>query len=177
MRDLLGAAGLDGYADAPPSQMVDEHEVIALHAAVRARLPVRAARGVARDAGLATGDYLLANRIPRPAQTVLRCLPSAWSGRLLSAAIARHSWTFAGSGRFEALPGRPFLVTICDCPICRGTQAAAPVCDYYAACFTRLFARLVHPWARAREIACMAEGAPACRFEIDWSRRQAAGPD
>lgn len=167
--DLLRAAGLEAYTDSPPSQMVDEREVSALHAAVRDRLPLRAARGVARDAGLATGDYLLVHRIPPPVQVLLRTLPAPWSGRLLLAAIARHAWTFAGSGRFEARPGRPILISIGDCPICRGTHADAPACGYYAACFTRLFSRLVHPRARAREIACIAEGAGACRFEIDWS--------
>ena len=167
-RDLLCSAGLGGYVDALPSQMVDEREVIALHAALRDRLPARTARGVAREAGLGTGDYLLAHRIPRAAQTFLRFLPAAASSRLLLAAIARHSWTFAGSGRFAVRGTRPFLITIKDCPICRGTHATAPVCDYYAASFTRLFARLVHPRARAREIACIAEGAGACRFEIDW---------
>ncbi len=167
-RELLHSVGLGGYADAPPSQMVDEREVIALHAAVRDRLPATDAREVARDAGLATGDYLLAHRIPRPAQALLRLLPSVVSGRLLLAAITRHSWTFAGSGTFAARGVRPIVITIGDCPLCRGTQAAAPVCGYYSACFTRLFARLVHPHARAREIACIAEGAGECRFDIDW---------
>ena len=167
-RDLLGRAGLGRYADHPPCRMVEEGEVIALHTAVRARLEPKAARGVARAAGLATGDYLLAHRIPRPAQIVLRTLPAGLASRLLLAAIARHAWTFAGSGHFEARGARPVLISIADCPICRGALAAQPLCDYYAATFTRLYARLVHPGARARETECMAAGAPACRFSIDW---------
>jgi divinyl protochlorophyllide a 8-vinyl-reductase len=167
-RELMGRAGLGAYADDPPSRMVDEDEVIALHSAVRSRLAPKAARGVARAAGLATGDYLLAHRIPRFAQGLLRALPAALASRILVAAIARHAWTFAGSGHFEAHGARPVAISIGACPICRGALAAQPLCDYYAATFTRLFSRLVHPRARARETECMAAGAPACRFLIDW---------
>jgi divinyl protochlorophyllide a 8-vinyl-reductase len=167
-REFLLAAGLAGYADAPPRQMVDEREVIALHSAVRARLAPQAARGVAQEAGLATGDYLLAHRIPRAAQFVLRALPAPRAGRLLLAAITRHAWTFAGSARFTARAGHPVLIKLEDCPICRGAQSGGPLCEYYAATFTRLFSRLVHPGAVARETECMAAGAPACRFEITW---------
>jgi len=167
-RDFLSSVGLGAYVDAPPRQMVDEREVIALHSAVRMRLPPQAARGVAHAAGLATGDYLLAHRIPRTAQFVLRALPAPLASRLLLAAIRRHAWTFAGSARFTACAGHPVLIRLEHCPICRGAQSAAPLCEYYAATFTRLFSRLVHPRAEARETACMAAGAPACRFEIEW---------
>jgi divinyl protochlorophyllide a 8-vinyl-reductase len=168
VRDLFAAVGLCAYLEAPPCGMVDEREVIALHAAVRERLAARTARAIAVDAGTATADYLLAQRIPRLVQALLRRLPAGLASRLLLAAIARHAWTFAGSGTFRARPGRPIEIAIHDCPLCRGARAGAPVCDYYAATFTRLFARLVHPLARAREVTCGAEGAPACRFEVDW---------
>ena len=167
-RDLLGHAGLGAYADDLPCRMVDENEVIALHSAVRSRLEPKAARDVARAAGIATGDYLLAHRIPRLAQRLLHVSPAPLASRVLLAAIARHSWTFAGSGHFEAHAGRPVAISIADCPICRGALAAQPLCDYYAATFTRLYARLVHPRAWTRETECMAAGAPACRFVIDW---------
>jgi divinyl protochlorophyllide a 8-vinyl-reductase len=167
-RDLLSSVGLGAYVDAPPSEMVEELEVIALHSAVRARLPPRAALGVARAAGLATGDYLLAHRIPRIAQWVLRALPAAPSSRLLLAAIMRHAWTFAGSARFMAQHGNPILIRLENCPICRGAQSAAPLCEYYAAAFTRLFSSLVHPRAVARETVCAASGGPACQFEVNW---------
>lgn len=167
-RELLHSVGLSAYADDPPSQMVDEGEVIALHAAVRERLAPEPAREVARAAGAATGDYLLTHRIPPVAQALLRVLPAGLSSRLLIAAIRRHAWTFAGSGNFQATAGTPVVITIACCPICRGAHAAAPVCDYYCATFARLFQRLVHVRARARETACIAGGAGACRFELDW---------
>jgi divinyl protochlorophyllide a 8-vinyl-reductase len=168
VRQLLGTIGLEPYADSPPGDMVDEAEVIALHRAVRERLPELKAQSVAWRAGVQTAEYLLARRIPRAAQAVLRPLPAGLASRLLLAAIRRHAWTFAGSGRFTAHAGRTVLLSIEDCPICRGAHAAHGVCDYYAATFSRLYKVLVHPAARVREIECAAAGAPACRFEISW---------
>ena len=167
-REMLVAAGLGAYVKAPPRQMIDEREVIALHALLRERLQPTTAAEVVRAAGLATGDYLLAHRIPRLAQWVLRSLPAQLAAPLLLGAIRRHAWTFCGSGHVTARAGRPLVITIEDCPICRGANAVRPQCDYYAATFARLFRRLVHRHARVRETACRAAGADSCRFEIDW---------
>jgi len=165
---MLRGVGLGSYIEALPQHMVDEREVIALHSAVREQLAAPQAHEVAWQAGLATGDYLLAHRIPRMAQRALRVLPASLASRVLLKAITQHAWTFAGSGHFEARHGRPVVVTIGDCAICRQARATEPTCDYYSATFTRLFAELVHPRAVAREVACIAAGAPACRFEISW---------
>jgi divinyl protochlorophyllide a 8-vinyl-reductase len=167
-RELLHSIGLGAYLDVPPRRMVNETEVIALHTVLRRRLAPKAARGIARAAGIGTADYLLAHRIPRIVKALLRALPARLAGRALVAAITRHSWTFAGSGRFTAMGNRPVVLLIEGCPICRGAHAAAPICDYYAATFLRLFTRLVHTRAVVRETACAAAGAGACRFEIDW---------
>ncbi len=61
-------------------------------------------------AGQGTADYILAHRIPRPAQALIRALPAALGARLLTAAIARHAWTFVGSGRFAVLSRRPLTL-------------------------------------------------------------------
>jgi divinyl protochlorophyllide a 8-vinyl-reductase len=166
--ELVRAAGLGTYLERPPQRMVDEHEVIALHARVRAQLSAAAARTVAREAGARTADYLLANRIPAIVQHLLRWLPATLASRALLAAITRHAWTFAGSGQFAARSGRPVEITIAHCPICRDGRADGPICDYYAATFERLYARLVHGRSRVAEIECAASGAPRCRFLIDW---------
>ena len=87
MAAIFGRAGLAQYLDALPTQMVDEAEVIRLHAELRATLDAAAARDVAREAGRRTGDYLLAHRIPRPVQWLLdapaaaRWLPACCSPR------------------------------------------------------------------------------------------------
>ena len=167
---LFRSAGLEDYLEAMPDHMVDEREVIALHQLLRPSLGAVRARAVAREAGERTGDYLLANRIPRPAQFVLRLLPPALASRVLLRAIGGHSWTFAGSGRFRAESGTPVRLSIADCPLCRGTTADEPVCDYYAATFERLYRVLVSRRSTVVETACQALGAPACLFEIRWQR-------
>jgi divinyl protochlorophyllide a 8-vinyl-reductase len=168
MRELLNACGLGAYADVPPAAMVDELEVIALHRTLRERLPARAALGIEQAAGRRTADYLLSARIPRAAQRLLRLLPARLASPLLLSAIGKHAWTFTGSGRFHATAGKPVVITIEGCPMCCGAHATAPICDYYAASFARLFSVLVHPNAAVVETRCIAAGAPDCRFEVDW---------
>jgi len=169
-RRLFGLAGLDGYLLRLPQTMVPETEVMQLHRVMRERLDSQTLADIARRAGLGTGDYLLAHRIPGPAQRLLRLLPRPLAGRALLAAISRHAWTFAGSGRFSCVAGNPTVLTIEGCPICRGTRAVAPACDYYTATFERLFGRLVSRRAVVTEIECAATGAAHCRFEIRYPR-------
>jgi divinyl protochlorophyllide a 8-vinyl-reductase len=112
------------------------------------------------------GLYILANRIPRPAQGALKALPAALAGRVLAWAIAQNAWTFAGPGRFRVATRRPLVFEIAANPLVRGEVASAPVCVWHAAVFARLFAVLVHPGTRVTETACCGCGDPACRFEI-----------
>jgi divinyl protochlorophyllide a 8-vinyl-reductase len=165
---VFGRAGLLPYLNNPPQSMVDEAEVMRLHRELRACLGSAEACRVAAEAGRRTGDYLLAHRIPRPVQALLKVLPAALAARVLLAAIRRHAWTFAGSGHFSARAGRPVVLTLRDNPLCRGLASDEPACDYYAATFERLFRVLVHPRARVHETACEAMGAPGCVFEIRW---------
>lgn len=163
---LFEAAGLAHYLAEVPQHMVDERDVIALHRVVRRELGLDRTAHVAREAGRLTGDYVLAHRIPKPAQYLLRILPRALARRALLAAIGRNAWTFVGSGVFSAETGPVVRITIANCPLCRDEQAARPLCDYYAATFERLFRELVARDIVAREIACQAQGDPACVFEL-----------
>lgn len=168
-RAIFSRAGLAHHLAAPPERMVEEQDVIALHAALRAALPPAAAEAIAAEAGRRTGAYLLTHRIPRPMRLVLPWLPPRLSALILLAAIGRHAWTFAGSGRFARRPGRPVRFAISGGPLARGVHGPAPVCAYYAATFETLFRALVHPRARVVETDCEAMGAPACLFEARWS--------
>jgi divinyl protochlorophyllide a 8-vinyl-reductase len=167
---LFRAAGLLPYLAEPPQAMVDEAEVAALHRVLHQQLGTEAAREVARRAGERTADYLLAHRIPKPAQAVLKRLPAPLAARMLLKAISGHAWTFAGSGQFSATPGTPVVLEIRGNPMCRGLRLQAPGCDFYAATFERLFRVLVHPAARAVETHCEACGDDCCRFELRWDR-------
>ena len=167
---LFAGVGLDAYLTDPPEDMVDEREAHALHTALRAALGTRRAKTLGWIAGQRTADYLLQARIPKAAQVVLKAAPPGLASRLLTATMASHAWTFAGSGRFSARHGHTTVLSIAACPMCRDQTASEPLCDYYAGTFERLFARLVHPSARARETHCQAMGDAACRFEITWGR-------
>ncbi len=168
-RRVFAACSLAHYLDAPPAQMVAEADVSALHAAVVRELDLDTVRAVCRSAGLRTADYLLAHRIPRLAQGVLRRLPPGLASRLLLAAIARNAWTFVGSGQFQATGGASPRIAIAGCPICQQLRTATPACAYFAATFERLYRELVHPTAIAYEVECAAMGAAACVFQVRWS--------
>lgn len=165
---VFEAAGLKGYLDQLPTEMVDEQEVIALQAALRDQLGVAEARPIARDAGRRTGDYLLANRIPRPAQFILKRLPSKLASKTLLKAIRGNAWTFVGTGVFDADPSYPPKITIQDSLLCRGASADQPLCDFYVGTFERLFRELVNAKTVVTEVACHATGAPSCVFEVRW---------
>lgn len=165
---LLERAGLSRYIGRLPEAMVDEAEVIALHRAVREALGEGRAETLGWLAGRKTADYLLAHRIPKPMRRALTILPAPLAARVLLAAISRHAWTFAGSGRFRVVGFRPVTVEIAGSPWARSHTARGPACTYFAATLERLFAALVHPNARVRETACAATGAPACRFTAVW---------
>jgi divinyl protochlorophyllide a 8-vinyl-reductase len=162
--DMLSSAGLSHYIAGAPESMVDEGEVVALHRALRSSISTPLRREIAYEAGLLTGDYILAHRIPKPAQWVLKALPRRLAARVLTSAIAKHAWTFAGSGHFRAISTTPLVLEIEDNPLCRGEASAVPMCDYYAGTFTRLYCALVDPRMRIEEIACGGMTGGACRF-------------
>lgn len=158
-------AGLAHYLAAPPPGMVDEAEVMALHASLRSMLPHADVQEVSWVAGTLTGDYILANRIPKPAQVALRLLPRTLATRMLLSAISRHAWTFAGSGEFSARAGPPTRFEIRNSPLCRGVAGPGPHCAFYAGAFTRLLQYLVDPHLTVQEIQCAGAGADVCIFE------------
>jgi len=161
--------GATGYRlDTLPTAMVDEREVQSLMRAVVGHLGPAEAAPLLRDAGRRTADYLLANRIPRIVQPLIRALPPRLGLAVLLAAVSRHAWTFAGSGRFRIVPNGdwPDLVFE-ECAICRGMQEARRVCDYYAGTFEGLFVRLIGRDLRVVECECIAQGGATCRFRVE----------
>jgi divinyl protochlorophyllide a 8-vinyl-reductase len=158
---LLDMAGIQALPS--DAGLMAEGPAARLHQALRRDRPADAAQ-LAAQAGARTADYILAHRIPRVAQTVLRLLPRSAALPILSRAIARHAWTFAGSGQFTLIG--PGLFQIAANPIVAGESAHRPLCHWHAAVFERLFRVLVDDRLRATEIACCACGDPACRFHV-----------
>ena len=165
---LLIAANLAPYADALPEAMVPEEEVTVLHRRLRSDLGASRAASASWIAGLRTADYLLAHRIPKPVQRLLRLLPARLAAFILLKAIGAHAWTFAGTSRFSWKMGRPVILTFEDCPLCRWDHSATPCCGYYSATFERLFRELIASGTTVTETECIATGGKACRFEIRY---------
>ena len=76
VESLFAAAAVADWLMSPPVDMIDETGVARLHRTVRGALTEEDAQDVMAEAGRRTADYLLANRIPKPAQTLLRFLPA-----------------------------------------------------------------------------------------------------
>ena len=164
----FAAAGVAEWLDTPPTTMVEEHRVARLHQTVRSVAPEGEGMLLMAEAGRLTADYILAHRIPRPAQALLKILPARLAARVLVPAIGAHAWTFAGSGRFSGRAGPPTVFELTGNPLCAGERATEPVCAWHAAVFQRLFQVLVSPAARVAETSCEARGDSCCRFVLDW---------
>ena len=161
-------AGLTHHLASPPTAMVDERDVVALHRAVGAQLHPSEADTVMRTAGDMTARYILANRIPVPVRFALKHLPAVIACRLLLRAIARHAWTFAGSGAFAFTTGRPAILSLTDCPACMQVYDADEPCTYYSATLEGLFAALVHPNARIANLPAVNSDGRVRSFRLDW---------
>ncbi|MDP3505011.1 MAG: bacteriochlorophyll 4-vinyl reductase [Myxococcales bacterium] len=158
---VFEAGGLLELRAHPPHEMIDQRIAIAAHQAMWRLVDHDEAEALAFEAGVRTANYLLANRIPRPAQWVLKGLPRRLAADVLLKAISRNAWTFAGSGRFQSKrEGAIVHLAIEENPLATGP------CAWHRGVFTRLFTELVSPDASVRETECVAEGAAACRFEV-----------
>lgn len=168
---LLLGLGLEAYDAAAPKHMVPQAEVVALHQGLYGMVDAHDFKAIAQDAGKRTGDYLLAKRIPALVQWLLKRLPDKLAARVLCLAIAKHAWTFAGSGVFSYAWSPGLVFCIRGNPLCAGIRSKVPVCDYYAATFERIFRVIVNDDWRVVEQSCQSTGAPACVFVFENTGR------
>jgi divinyl protochlorophyllide a 8-vinyl-reductase len=164
-RHVFSRAGLSRWLDQPPADMIAQSDAARLHQEVRTILPSVCAHAVLAESGQRTGAYILAHRIPKAAQAVLKALPRSLALPLLLSAIAAHAWTFAGSGVFRT---RMHSLHIEANPLA-GIGASTPQCVWHERVFETLIQALVAPTACVTEVACCSMGAPACVFEIHLS--------
>ncbi|WP_394730004.1 bacteriochlorophyll 4-vinyl reductase [Altererythrobacter sp. GH1-8] len=120
--------------------MIPEEDALRLHRALAVLGPCKAEQ-IARAAGCGTADYIIANRIPGCAVSLLCWLPSSLSAPLLMAAIKRHAWTFIGAGRFE--PAGPWSFRIERTEFASLGKELDTLAIWYSAVFERLYRRLV----------------------------------
>lgn len=161
---LLLRAGLAHPPD-PAAGLMPELPVIRMHQALRSSWP-SVAPGIQALAGERTAEYLLAHRIPRLVQLLLRGLPSRLSAALLSKAIASNAWTFCGSGHFKYSMWPWPTFEIANNPLVRGETSRTPLCVWHQSVFLTLFNRLCRGGWLVQETQCGAQGAACCRFEL-----------
>jgi len=160
--EILSNAGVPAVPH--DTGMIPEEDAARFHRQVRIVEPVLAPT-LAIEAGKRTGDYILEHRIPGPAKLLLRLLPPKPAAVILSRAISRHAWTFAGSGRFKACS--PWRFEIEKNPMVRGEESSDCLCNWHAAVFERLYRVLVGSDCRCKEIDCGARGpGHKCRFVL-----------
>ena len=174
IRERFGDAAAAGVlADTPwrldrlPTGMVVEADVRSMVHATLRRFGDDAAHQVMDAAGVGTAHYLLANRIPKIAQVVMKLAPASVALRVLLTSIQRNSWTFAGNARFVVTYGTPTVVEFHDCAMCRGLHSSGTECQFYAATFRQLLTSLVSARTQVVESCCMAAGAACCRFTLE----------
>ena len=162
LRDqVMAAAGLMGLPS--DAGMMPEGPVARMHQALRAIEP-EMAPSLAWAAGVRTAQYVMTYRIPRGVNVFLKILPARFAGPLLTKAVAKYAWTFAGSGQFSVVG--PMSFEIADNPIVRGEHSDVPLCDWHRAVFETMFRTFVDDRLRCDEVTCCAMGASACRFVL-----------
>ncbi|MEY8842078.1 bacteriochlorophyll 4-vinyl reductase [Cribrihabitans sp. XS_ASV171] len=155
---VFDACGLDAFRREPPTEMVPEPSAARLLRTVAGHLPEGQADDVLRRAGHLTGEYIIANRIPAAARTILRLAPTQLSARLLLRAIRHHAWTFAGSGQVAVSLGTSMTLRIDANPL------ATDGCPWHVAVFETLFRELAGHRVQVAHETCCARRASACVF-------------
>ncbi|WP_208351825.1 bacteriochlorophyll 4-vinyl reductase [Pseudaestuariivita rosea] len=155
--DLFAGTGFAHLLLNPPQQMIDQAIPAALFHALWQVHPPDVAAKIAETAGLWTADYIIANRIPRFAKTLLRLAPRRLGAALLSKAIRKNAWTFAGSGRCHVVG---HVIEIAD------NLLTMPGSVWHKAVLQRLFNRLIDADIIITHNSCWRDGTPVCRFTV-----------
>jgi divinyl protochlorophyllide a 8-vinyl-reductase len=154
-----------------PSAMVDERDFRDLVEAIGAAMPADEASAVLYRSGRLTGEYVLANRIPRIAQTLIRALRRGPGPAILLRAIGANAGTFGESGSYAYTAGGTPRVQIANPVLSASPELAAAVCAYNRGAFEALFRGLIDAQASIVEEHCQATGGNTCTYRIERGRR------
>ncbi len=169
---VFRAAGLAHRFAAPPTAPVPVAEAAALTRALFQAVGPAEAHLTTRRAGALLGAYLLAVRIPRGAQAVIKASPRRLGATLLFAAMARNAATFAGDGgKFSVARAADGWRIRLDGSALAGAESGSalwserPVCGLFSGAFEALLRALVDDGVRVRETCCAAQRPGPCLFE------------
>lgn len=164
---IFAAAGFGWMQEREPTDMVRAEAVVALNRAIHDNVERQHAERIMWHAGVGTARYILANRIPKPAQYALSRLPRGLAAHILLKAIGKNAWTFAGAAKIQV--GRNWIA-IEENPICLGRSGFSS-CVWHQAVFTTLFEDIIGGDVIVQETHCIARGDKLCRFEIEVGSR------
>lgn len=159
---LLSDAGFKTLPAA--SEMIPEEDAARLHRQLCNAMP-EDAKPLKTTAGQTMARQLLAQEIPKPAQSVLRAFPQMDAAHGLAGIIARRANLFAGSGTFRAID--PWMFELWQNPLTRSANRAYCGCHWQAAIIAQLYQTLIGPRYTCVETCCGTEGnGDICRFVI-----------
>ncbi|NJP07021.1 MAG: bacteriochlorophyll 4-vinyl reductase, partial [Chloroflexaceae bacterium] len=136
-----------------PEHMIPEQMFYDLVRMLLEQLGPQATATVLRESGQRTADYLLAHRIPRPFQRLVRILPRQVGLTLLLLAISGNAWTFVGSGRFCFVTGRTARILLAHRTAESASLFVPAACSFYGSTFEHLLQVLIHPDTQVQPVA------------------------
>ncbi len=159
--DLLTRSGEGHLVDHLPEEMVNESEFHRLVQVLVAELGPEQTAQVLHESGERTADYLLAHRIPRFFQRLVKVLPRRAGLALLLWAVSFNAWTFVGSGQFRFAVGRELVIRVHV-----SHPSVLPVAHFYGGTFTRLVHILIDPQATVRTAADQTAHGIDCTYTL-----------
>ncbi|NWJ45810.1 MAG: bacteriochlorophyll 4-vinyl reductase [Chloroflexi bacterium] len=170
-RRILEEGGQGFLWDHHPGEMIDEGEFITLARMLYSNLGVQETLPLLRLSGNLTGEYVLANRIPKFAQRIIKFLPRKLRLKVMLNAIGKNAWTFAGSGKYSFTLSPQLQINLDESIIRHAiSKANVPVCSYYTGAFETLLKTLVDAHIQVEEIECAIRGDSRCVFQIKFTR-------
>lgn len=167
---VLAASGYAAWCNDPPTAMVPEEAFHALAATLVAQYGDSRAAALLIQAGEQTASYLLAHRIPRPFQAVLRRLPPVPALAALLAAVRFNAWTFVGSGDYRYTVRHPAAIVLTL------RQATVPaVVHFFGGTFALLLRELVDDQTALSSHALPYAGGLVCTYQVRLPGRVPTG--
>jgi len=141
-----------------------------VYAAVKQQYGLPCGQGVGLRLGRAAFKYALRvwGQAAGTSTVEFRMLPAPSKARKILATLCEHFTHNLGARASLSEDAQAWLVRVEDCPACRGAQASQPDCPLISGLLQEVLV-----WAeggryhRVEEIACRAQGSPACLWRIE----------